>query len=207
MIRPPGFLGAAFGTAMDGDGRDDPSARLAISAELGIPSEWASLRQVHGAGVIEVTAGGRLADADALFSSLPALPMTVATADCYPVVLEAEGAAGIAHAGWRGADAGVVPALRDAMEARGFTPERAAIGPGIGSCCFEVGPEVVERFPQFAATTSWGTASVDLVGAIVAQVEGLDLWRADTCTHCGTGYRSFRRDGTPLRQIGVAWVA
>jgi copper oxidase (laccase) domain-containing protein len=166
MIRPPGFLGAAFGTASDGDGRDDPTARLEISAELGIPSEWASLRQVHGAGVIEASAPGRLGDADGLFSSIPSLPMTVATADCFPVVLEADGASGIAHAGWRGAAAGVVPALRAAMEARGFTPARAAIGPGIGSCCFEVGPEVVEQFPGFAATTSWGTPSVDLVGAI-----------------------------------------
>ena len=207
MIRPPGFLGAAFGTAMDGDGRDDSSARVAISSELGIPSEWASLRQVHGAGVIEATAPGRLADADAVFSSIPLLPMTVATADCYPVVLEAEGATGIAHAGWRGADAGVVPALREAMEARGFSVQRAAIGPGIGTCCFEVGPEVVERFPELAGTTSWGTPSVDLVGAILSQVEGLAVWCADVCTHCEAGYRSYRRDGTPLRQVGVAWVA
>jgi len=207
MIHPPGFHGAAFGTAEDGDGRDDPIARASISAELGIPTDWARLRQVHGAGVFRAEAPGPLGDGDAAFSNVPFLPMTVATADCLPVILESDGAAGIAHAGWRGVVEGVVTALRDAMAEAGFPPLRAAIGPGIGPCCFEVGREVTERFDGFEALTTWGTGSVDLPEAIVAQLHGLEIWRADVCTHCEDGYRSYRRNRTDLRQVAVAWAA
>ena len=207
MILPPGFRGAAFGTAGDGDGRADPVARAAISAGLGIPADWAFLRQVHGVGVLQASAPGSLGEGDAVFSTVPMLPMVVATADCLPVILEAEGAAGIAHAGWRGAAAGVVEALREAMAAAGKAPRRAAIGPGIGPCCFEVGPEVVDRFGGFEAETTWGTPSVDLAAAVASRLDGLAVWRAEACTHCGVGFRSFRKDGTALRQVGVAWAA
>ncbi|MCB2222934.1 MAG: polyphenol oxidase family protein [Actinobacteria bacterium] len=206
MIRPPGFAGAAFGTAADGNGRDDPAAREAVSSSLGIPSDWAYVRQVHGSGVVEATAPGRLGDADALRTRRPGLPMAVATADCFPVVLEGPGAAGIAHAGWRGAVAGVVPALREAMAAAGAAPVRAAIGPGIGPCCFEVGPEVAERFPGHTAATAAGTTGVDLPAVLRSQLGGLEVWEAGECTMCGAGYHSYRRDGTDLRQIGVAWL-
>lgn len=206
MILPPGLRGAAFGTAGDGDGRDDPAARIAISAELGIPADWVFLRQVHGVGVLRAFEPGPLGDGDAVYSTVPMLPMVVATADCLPVVLEGDGGAGIAHAGWRGAAAGVVEALCESMAAAGVLPLRAAIGPGIGPCCFEVGPEVTDRFGGFEAQTTWGTPSVDLAAAVAARLEGLTVWRADACTHCGEGYRSFRREGTALRQVGVAWA-
>ena len=207
MILPAGFRGAAFGTAADGNGRDDPASRASISDRLGICDEWAYLGQVHGAAVIRAEAPGRLGEADAMFTTVPGLPMAVATADCYPVVLEARSAAGIAHAGWRGVDAGVVPALRAAMAEAGHPPVRAAVGPGIGACCFEVGPEVLTRFPGQGSTTGWGTAGVDLPAALDEQLEGLEVWRARECTHTLDAYHSYRRDGTERRQVGIAWVA
>lgn len=206
MILVPGMPGVAFGTAAEGDLRQDEDRRTVIATDLGIPQAWAWLRQVHGRTVHRATGPGLLGDGDAAFTTVPGLAVAVATADCYPVALTAPGAVGIAHAGWRGAAAGVVTALRQAMAAAGHVPEAAAIGPGIGRCCFEVGPEVAERFPGRTATTSWGTASVDLPAALSAELDGLEVWVADLCTMSDEGFESFRRDGTTARQVAVAWL-
>lgn len=206
MIRPPGFRGAAFGDARDGDARSDEESRRNISSSLGITEEWAWMRQVHGAEVIQVIAPGFQGDADAAFTLVAGLPISVSTADCYAVILEADGAVGIAHAGWRGAAAGVLDSLRAAMVEAGFVPKRAAVGPGIAGCCFEVRSDVAAEFPSSAATTDWGTTSVDLVGAIRATLGGIDTWASGVCTMCGDGYNSYRRDGTEDRQVAVAWL-
>lgn len=205
-LRPAGLRGGAFGSVLDGDGRADGEARLTLSRRLGIPSEWAWVRQVHGIAVAEARAPGMLGDADALFATTPGVTLAVGTADCLPVILEGEDGVGIAHAGWRGAAAGVVGALREAMESAGVEVRRAAIGPGIGPCCFEVGPEVAERFPRHAATTTWGTASVDLAGAVASQLEGVAVTAAGVCTMTDERFHSHRRDGTAQRQVSVAWL-
>jgi len=205
MIRPPTLAGAAFGDAADGDARRDDDARTAMSSALGIPTAWAWLHQVHGATVVRATAPGDLGDGDAAFTTEVMLPLVVGVADCFPVIVEGDGGVGIAHAGWRGTAVGVVPTLLEAMRGAGLTPRRAAIGPGIGPCCFEVGPEVLERFPDHGATTTWGTTSVDLRGALIEQLGDLEVWVSETCTMSGEGHHSYRRDGTPLRQAAVAW--
>jgi hypothetical protein len=206
MIRPPGFRGAAFGTAADGDGRHDPEARRRICGELGLPSDWAFLHQVHGRRVWEAAAPGLQGDGDALFTTVPGLPLAVGTADCIPVALEGPGGVGLAHMGWRGAAAGVVGALRAEMEAAGVAPVRAAVGPGIGPCCYEVGAEVLEALAAFRCRTGRGRAGVDLPAAAAAGLGGLEVWQANACTSCGTGYHSYRRDGTRQRQVAVAWL-
>jgi copper oxidase (laccase) domain-containing protein len=149
---------------------------------------------------------GDRGDGDAIVTRVAMLPICVATADCTPVVLESDDAVGIAHAGWRGAAGGVVGALRDAMEAAGMPARRAAIGPGIGPCCFEVRPEVEERFAGFEARTAWGTPSVDLAAAVREQAAGLETWEAGICTRCDDRFFSYRRDGTEDRQVTVAWL-
>ncbi len=156
MIRPPGFRGAAFGAAADGDGRSDAAARRRISRSLGLSEAWAYLHQVHGRRVWRASGPGLQGDGDALFTTTPGLPLAVGTADCLPVVLEAADGVGLAHVGWRGAVAGVVAALRGAMEAEGLAPLRAAVGPGIGPCCFAVGPEVAAALPGFEAVARTG---------------------------------------------------
>ena len=207
MIRPEGFRGAAFGAAAAGDGRRDSAARAELSEWLGISAEWAFVRQVHGSKVVQADVPGLHGEADALVTTVPILPLTVAVADCVPIVLEGDGAVGIVHAGWRGAAAGVATAAVVAMAGLGAPPLRAAIGPGIGPCCFEVGPEVSERFPGHTRSTGWGTMSVDLVGALQAQLGEIPTWVSEECTYCGTGHRSFRRDGTKERQVAVAWIS
>jgi hypothetical protein len=206
MIRPDGFRGAAFGDASDGDARSDPSARRRMSDRLGIPADWAWLRQVHGADVVRVLEAGAQGPGDAAYTSVPGLPIAVSTADCYPLIVESSGAVGIAHAGWRGAATGVVEALLRGMAAAGHVPARAAIGPGIGACCFEVGPDVGERFRGHEATTDWGTTSVDLSAVVRAALGDLEVWASGICTMSNEAYHSHRRDATPQRQVAVAWL-
>ncbi len=204
MIRPrPGVV---FGTADDGDARRDDDARLRLSAVLGIPPDWAWMRQVHGTTVIRATVPGILGDADAAFTTVPGLPLAVGTADCFPIVLSGDGVVGVAHAGWRGAAHGVVRALRTAMTAAGHPPTAGAIGPGIGSCCFEVGSEVRERFPGSEASTSWGTPAVDLGRAILLDLAGLEVWVDGRCTMSDEGFNSYRKTKTVDRQVTVAWI-
>lgn len=206
MIVSSDWPGMAFGTADDGDLRGDDRRRAATARDLGIGAAWCWLRQVHGTTVIRAFTPGTLGEGDATFTTVPGLPLAVATADCYPVVVRAPHAVGIAHAGWRGLAAGVVAALREAMVEAGHPPVRAAIGPGIGPCCFEVGSDVADRFPSHQARTGWGTPSVDLAAALRAEVADLEIWDATACTMSEAGFHSYRRDATPKRQVAVAWL-
>ena len=180
-----------------------------VSMRIGIRPEWATVRQVHGADVLEVTRAGRAGAGDALVTRSTGLPLAVLTADCGGVVLESDGAVGVVHAGWRGVAAGVVAEAAAYLEtvSKGRDPvSRAAVGPLIGSCCFEVGDEVVERFEGWESTTRWGTGSVDLGEAIRAQVPDASWWSADACTRCGEGWFSFRATGTKSRMAAIGWI-
>ena len=115
------------------------------------------IRQVHLADVAVVRRGrtGRWdrPDADAIVSDDPSSAVGVRVADCAPVLLadRRRGAVGAVHAGWRGtfqeaAAAGVEAMTREfGSEPRDLV---AAIGPCLGPCCGEVGPEVVEAFRE-----------------------------------------------------------
>ena len=188
-----------FSESGDGDLRGDPAARSRLSARLGISDRWAVVDQVHGSTVVDVREPGSHGPADAMFTETGQLPMAVFTADCAGVVLVGDGAVGVAHAGWRGAAAGVVSALRDRFESSGRTVRLAVIGPHIRSCCFEVGPEVAEVFPGHGAQTTWGTASVDLAGVIKAQLSGVPVEDFTACTYHEDAWFSHRRDADRRR--------
>jgi hypothetical protein len=206
MIRPDGFRGAAFGTAAEGDVRRDEIERAKLADRLGIPAQWAYVHQVHGAHTEVADRSGDLGDADAIVVTKPGLPVTVATADCIPVIIEGDTGAAVVHAGWRGVVSGIVPAVLDALDESGVTCLRAAIGPGIGPCCYEVGDEVADRVPGHVAQTSWGTRSVDLPAAVASQLGNLVTYRSAACTYTDRRLHSYRRDGTKLRQVAVAWL-
>lgn len=206
MISAPDWRGAAFTDAGEGDMRGDDQARLRVSSALGIPVAWAMVRQVHGTEVARASGPGRVGEGDAIVTDIPGLPLAVFTADCFGVVLRSSSLVGVAHAGWRGTASGVVSALREEMTRLGHPPEAAAIGPGIGPCCFEVGPEVSRLFPGRVATTSWGTESVDLESVLMDQLQGLDVWSDGRCTGHDDELLSHRRDRTGHRMAALGWL-
>ncbi len=206
MIRPGGFQGAAFGTALEGNARDDIRQRRRMSQKLGISSDWAWANQVHGASVIDAVFPGSGGEADVLVTSVPGLPLAIATADCVPVILEGTGVAAVLHAGWRGIVAGVVSSALEHLQDLGVSPLRAAIGPSIGPCCYEVGDEVADHFPKHASKTRWGTPSVDLAEAISAKLSPLKIWRSDVCTFTSRRLHSYRRNRSMERQVTVTWI-
>jgi YfiH family protein len=186
-------------------------------------------RQVHGTAIARVRAGDDPAalaqvEADGICSDSPGLAVGVFVADCIPALIvdPRTGSFAAVHAGWRGTVAGVLPAaVRTLGTEFGARPEdlRVALGPAIGPCCFEVGPEVVAAFealfpdarargivlpsPRGAA----GKANVDLKAANRLLLErsgvapaGLDA--APECTHCERArFFSFRRDGSGIGQL------
>jgi len=128
----------------------------AVAASLGVTRDRLLLvRQVHGTGVA-IARRGRLGvwdrpEADIIVTDAPDVAIGVRVADCAPVLLfdRTQGVAGAAHAGWRGAAAhAVVTAVRVMQKTFGSRPSDliAAIGPCLGACCGEVGPEVIEAF-------------------------------------------------------------
>jgi polyphenol oxidase len=189
-----------------------PTAVLArrFADSLGYP-ELPIVRatQVHGSRVVvvsEAPASREVVDAgecDALVTALPGVGLAVQTADCVPVLLAADAAVAVIHAGWRGASTDVagravgtfLALVTDAASARAW------IGPAIGPCCYEVGPEVAERFSRdFVRPPSGDRFLLDLPGVVRSQLERAGMRpenvTADpSCTRCGGDrYASFRRD-------------
>jgi copper oxidase (laccase) domain-containing protein len=134
----------------------------------------------------------------------------VHTADCLPIALTAPGAVAAVHAGWRGLDGGVIDAaVRTLRRLTGEDAEvAAAIGPGAGACCYEVGPELHERFPAFLAGSKLDLAGIardQLAAAGVATVHDCGV-----CTMCSTEHRlfSYRREGAETgRQALFTWLS
>jgi YfiH family protein len=121
--------------------------RARVAAQMLIPAPaLLGCKQVHGAGVVTVTApwaAGAGPAADALVTALPGFGLSVITADCTPVLFAAaNGVVGAAHAGWRGALAGVLEATVAAMQAAGGAGIIAAIGPCIGQASYEVAADL-----------------------------------------------------------------
>ncbi|MCA0995962.1 peptidoglycan editing factor PgeF [Alloyangia pacifica] len=127
--------------------------RTRVAQAMEVPLEaLITVSQVHSPRVVTVT--GPLSEprpeADALVTREPGLALSVLTADCQPVLfadVEA-GVIGAAHAGWRGAQGGVLEETVDAMIALGASRDgiRAVIGPTISQRAYEVGPEFFEEF-------------------------------------------------------------
>jgi YfiH family protein len=129
-----------------------PAGQRALAAAVRA-RELAMLAQVHGATVVVARRGesGAIREGDALIANDPGVAVAVRAADCVPVLMadRTTGAVAAVHAGWRGTAARAVPAALDALAREfGTRPSDvvAAIGPSIGVCCYEVGPELVDAF-------------------------------------------------------------
>jgi hypothetical protein len=186
------------------------------------PAGVVTLRQVHGRTVHDAAEAARRpgAEGDALLATRSGELVGVATADCVPLLLVAPSrrAAAAVHAGWRGCVLGVVDAAVDALRARADVSVgelEAAIGPGIGGCCYEVGPEVREAFARpyddpagFEASRRDGRFMLDLRRFVDSRLRTLGIPVVETigpCTACRTDLLfSYRREGKTGRQL--SWV-
>lgn len=166
------------------------------------------LRQIHSDVVrIAGPAPGCIGEGDALITDRPDLLLAIKTADCLPVLMADEKRRVVAaiHAGWRGTARGIVRRTIETLR-RSFScgPEDlwAAIGPGIGRCCYEVGPEVAEQFRRLLPELNgfWGRVRLDLAEAnrrelIGAGVAAERIWAAELCTCCRPEeFHSHRRE-------------
>jgi YfiH family protein len=148
--------------------------------------------------------GGDLPKVDGHFTSVDGLAPLVLVADCLPVALAGPGGVAMLHCGWRGLAAGIV-----ARGAAAVSANAAAVGPGIGRCCYEVGPEVLERFEDLGDAIAEGRM-LDLAEVARRQLRdaGVDeIESSDLCTSCEPElFFSHRRDGKRSgRQAGLVW--
>jgi YfiH family protein len=129
----------------------------------------------------------------------------VFVADCLPVALSGPQVVAMVHAGWRGLAGGILARGAEAVEATS-----AAIGPGIGPCCYEVGEEVLGAFSGLGNSVADGRMLdlPEVARQLLSQagVEGVES--AGLCTSCEEElFFSHRRDrGRTGRQAGIAWV-
>jgi hypothetical protein len=201
---------------------DDPANvvenRRRACGEAGADAETATMAwQHHGAQVRRaeprgiVTPGTLYDRCDGLWSDEPGQAMMLLTADCLPVALAREnGRPGLAvlHVGWRGLLAGIVPSGAEALGGGGLA---AAIGPGIGPCCYEVGEDVAEPFRRLFGPEIAPDGRLDLWGATeraLREAGCADVERTDLCTHCHPElFFSHRRDkGVTGRQGVIAFI-
>ena len=159
-------------------------------------------RQVHGIGVVRADPEAT-PDADGQVTDVQGVAPMVLVADCLPVALVAPEGVAMLHAGWRGLAGGILEAGAAALRALGAERIAAAIGPGAGPCCYEVGPEVHAAFGTQGRTVDLkAIARARLADAGIDEVHDCAL-----CTMCDAErFFSHRRDGGVTgRQAGVAW--
>jgi hypothetical protein len=159
-----------------------------------------------------VESAGPQGEGDALVSNRPGIGLTIRTADCLPILVADPQNRAVAaiHAGWRGVVSEVAcKAIHVMCQRFGSKPEDLviAIGPGIGACCFEVGPEVAI---QFRLT---GRSKVDLVETTCRQLRRIgvsdgQISSSGLCTYCDAEvFESYRRDKTAAgRMVAMSGV-
>jgi YfiH family protein len=197
---------------------DQPAAvaenRRRLATALGVAPENVVMgRQVHGAELrrhdrqqepqVYATGAHSPDEVDAHATDQPGLVPLVMVADCLPVALAGPGGVAIAHGGWRGLAGGIVA---KALEATGAGA--AAIGPGIGPCCYEVGDEVLAEFSDLDGVAAGRMLDLPAVARALLERAGVRaIESAELCTSCNPELLySHRRDGERTgRQAGLVW--
>jgi YfiH family protein len=205
FTRAGGVSDGLYDSLNGGLGSDDAPARVTenrarMAAALGVaPDRLVTAYQVHSPDVVVATEPWTRAQApraDAVVTAVRGLAVGITTADCGPLLLadRQAGVVGAAHAGWRGALAGVVEAAVAAMERLGAVRTRmvAAVGPMIRQPCYEVGSDLMERFAAadptngrfFAPAARDGHAMFDLAGYIASRLKDAGVGRIEDLGHC-----------------------
>jgi len=206
-------------SAADVDARTDDSLRQWL--QWWAFPDHARIRrvnQVHGGRVVSASSyNGGAPDADGIWTRDSSDILVIRAADCAPVwiVDPPNKTIALVHAGWRGVSAGIIDNAIQALETAGARSEdlHAAIGPHIGPCCFEVGPEVSALFLDDRDAVGDAErlvverkradgVSLDLGAAIehrllAGGVSDVRIDAADACTSCHKDLlHSYRRNGT-----------
>lgn len=224
-VSEPPFDRLNLGVLTDDDGEAVAENRRRLAAAVKFPRDRITFgRQVHGAELethatpsaalrcsLAANSRGRehrgpeVPEVDGHVLTRPGMAALVFTADCLPVALSGPGGAAVLHCGWRGLAAGIVAA---GAEAVGATD--AAVGPGIGPCCYEVGGEVLAAFSGLGAGIA-AERMLDLpeIARRLLREAGVErIESSGLCTSCERElFFSHRRDaGRTGRQAGLAWI-
>jgi polyphenol oxidase len=206
---------------------DEPEAvqrnRAKLHDEVGVPP--ALIRQIHGTTVRRISTlpvdglmplpdeGLELPEADGQATPLREVAPMVMTADCLPIALAGQEAVAMLHAGWRGLAAGIVAEGVRAVRDLGVDgPLEAAIGPGAGPCCYEVGEEVHAEFAGYDGRVRRGR-NLDLKAIARDQLEAAgvravhDVGLCTICTDASLFFSHRRDRGVTGRQAGLAWLS
>lgn len=193
---------AVFSTRSGGSARE---SHVPLVTALGISADRVvGSRQVHGTELaFHGDAADNVAEADGHVIAEAGPVGLVYVADCLPVALAGPGGVAILHCGWRGLAGGIVSRGAAAVGAT-----HAAIGPGIGPCCYEVGDDVLDAFGLGTGIASGRMLDLPevarrlLLTSDVGKIESAGL-----CTCCEEQlFFSHRRDAGPGRQAGLAWL-
>ncbi len=189
-------LNCGYGSSDQSDIVTINRERVAEAMDVG-PDHLATVHQVHSTTVarLEEAPAGETRQADAIVTATPGLALGILTADCQPVLFgdATAGVVGAAHAGWKGALAGVLEATVDAMEDLGARREtiRATIGPSISQRAYEVGPEFLDTFvdddPDNARFFSNGNGDryqFDLISYGLDRLRSAGIGEAAWTGHC-----------------------
>jgi polyphenol oxidase len=201
---------------LTGDDRDlviRNRLRLAEQADVE-PASVAMGWQVHGTDIREwegpdpqqafVDPGGGHLKVDGHITRTAGIAPLVLVADCLPVAIAGGGSVAMLHCGWRGLAGGLIGKAAARMDAQG-----AAVGPGIGQCCYEVGNEVLAAFSSYDDVASGRMLDLRAVARQQLAAAGVDtIEDVDLCTSCRPDlFFSHRRDnGITGRQSGIAWL-
>lgn len=211
-----GYSGRSF----DSSRRDEFLNKLHLD-----PQKLTLVNQVHSANICLVSKDyhpQRTTAADGLITATPGAVLGILTADCVPVFFydADKKVAGLAHAGWRGIHHGIVRKMVQAFKQNFMSLAediQVAIGPAMRKCCYEVGDEFSEIFPDFYSETAVSKLShkghMDLGAAIFhdLKIEGVDagqVYDSGACTNCKNDeFFSYRADaGTPERILSVICI-
>jgi YfiH family protein len=207
---------AVFTTRSWGDVRTE---RAEIERRLGVPTRFT--KQIHGNRVVRADESAAMPngdlglEADALVTASAGIAPSILTADCLPIAIAAPGTdaapavVATVHAGWRGLADGVIANAIGLLGTLGSQrPLTAAIGPAAGPCCYEVGPELHQRFPGFSAGRNLDLKAIARHQLQAAGVTGIHDCRI--CTICESEYElfSYRREGEQTGRQGlIAWLS
>jgi len=204
-----------LGILTDDEPRRVLENRRRLARAQGLDAERVAMGwQVHGTDMREWSAppeaggytepGADLPRVDGHATELARVGLLVLAADCLPVALASGTRVAMLHCGWRGLAGGIVERALEGFE----EPPVAAIGPGIGRCCYEVGPEVLAAFDGLTGVADGRMLDLRGVAAALLRAGGVTrIEDVDQCTSCHPDlFFSHRRDaGVTGRQGGLVW--